>query len=313
MFTLVLMGLSTFAIGCLPTYATVGCARHPILLVLCRLLQGFSAAGEQAGASSLTLEHSPDHQRALLHVVDADRHPGRPDPGLAGVDPVRVAAGRRRATPGAGGCRSGSAPSSSWSPTSSAAGCTRRPSFDEAKAAGTIARMPLVPLLRDHWRDVLRVIFCAFIAAVSTVFGNLGHRLRQEGRTATPTSRCGWSSSPTSCALFTQPLFGKLADRIGRKPVFIYGALSSAVLMPFYMLSMSSGNDRADLRAGDRHLLLRVRRRQRRLAVVLRRDVQHPGAILRPGDRHPARLPDRRASRRRSSPRSVASARVAGS
>lgn len=43
-------------------------------------------------------------------------------------------------------------------------------------------------------------------------------------------------------ALFTQPLFGKLADQIGRKPVFIYGALASAVLMPFYMLSMSQGN-----------------------------------------------------------------------
>jgi MFS family permease len=33
-----------------------------------------------------------------------------------------------------------------------------------------------------------------------------------------------------------------LADRIGRKPVFVYGAASSAVFMPFYMLSMSSGN-----------------------------------------------------------------------
>ncbi len=45
-------------------------------------------------------------------------------------------------------------------------------------------------------------------------------------------------------ALFTQPLlFGKLADRIGRKPVFIYGALSSAAFMPFYMLSMGAGND----------------------------------------------------------------------
>lgn len=44
-------------------------------------------------------------------------------------------------------------------------------------------------------------------------------------------------------ALFTQPLFGNLADRIGRKPVFIYGAISSTVFMPFYMLSMSSGNN----------------------------------------------------------------------
>ena len=39
---------------------------RPALLVLCRLLQGFSAAGEQAGASSLTLEHAPDHRRAFF-------------------------------------------------------------------------------------------------------------------------------------------------------------------------------------------------------------------------------------------------------
>jgi MFS family permease len=43
-------------------------------------------------------------------------------------------------------------------------------------------------------------------------------------------------------ALGTQPLFGMLADRIGRKPVFIYGALSAAAVMPFYLLSMESGN-----------------------------------------------------------------------
>ena len=65
MFTLVLMGVSTFLIGCLPTFATAGWIA-PGLLVVCRLLQGFSAAGEQAGASSLTLEHAPDHRRAFF-------------------------------------------------------------------------------------------------------------------------------------------------------------------------------------------------------------------------------------------------------
>ena len=65
MFTLVLMGMSTFIIGCLPTFETIGWAA-PALLVVCRLMQGFSAAGEQAGASSLTLEHSPDNQRAFF-------------------------------------------------------------------------------------------------------------------------------------------------------------------------------------------------------------------------------------------------------
>ncbi|MFF1595688.1 MFS transporter, partial [Streptomyces sp. NPDC058286] len=64
-FTLILMGLSTFLIGCLPTRAEVG-ALAPALLVACRVLQGISAAGEQASASSMTLEHAPEHQRGFF-------------------------------------------------------------------------------------------------------------------------------------------------------------------------------------------------------------------------------------------------------
>jgi len=240
MFTLVLMGLSTFAIGCLPTYATIGVAA-PVLLVVCRLLQGFSAAGEQAGASSLTLEHSPDHQRAFFTSWTLTGTQGGlilaslvVIPIVALPDDALYSWGWR-------------VPFWLSAVVVVVAFFIRRrlhetPEFTEAKATGTIARMPLMPLLRNHWRDVVRVIFCAFIAAVSTVFANLAIAYgKKMGLNADETL---WLVVVANIvALGTQPLFGKVADRIGRKPVFIYGALSSAVLMPFYLLSMSSGND----------------------------------------------------------------------
>jgi MFS family permease len=63
--TVLLMGVSTFLVGCLPSYAAIG-VTAPILLVVLRLAQGFSAGGEQAGANSMSLEHAPDHRRAFF-------------------------------------------------------------------------------------------------------------------------------------------------------------------------------------------------------------------------------------------------------
>src|SRR5699024_5027601 len=63
MLTLFMMGVSTFVVGCLPTYDQVGILA-PILLVLCRIVQGLSASGEQATASSVSLEHAAEAKRA---------------------------------------------------------------------------------------------------------------------------------------------------------------------------------------------------------------------------------------------------------
>ena len=63
--TVTLMGIATFLVGCLPTYASIG-IWAPILLVTLRLLQGLAASGEQAGANSLSLEHAPEGRRAYF-------------------------------------------------------------------------------------------------------------------------------------------------------------------------------------------------------------------------------------------------------
>ncbi|WP_229052410.1 MFS transporter [Aeromicrobium sp. Leaf350] len=240
MFTLVLMGISTFIIGCLPSFEQVGWLA-PGLLVLCRLMQGLSAAGEQAGASSLTLEHAPDDRRSFFTSWTLTGTQGGQIlaalifiPVVALPDEIKFSYGWR-------------IPFWASAIVVVVAFFIRRsleetPEFTEAQAKGEIAKMPLIPLMRDHWRDVLRVVLCAFIAAVSTVFGNLAIAYGKE--VGVNESITLWLVVAANVvALGTQPLWGRLADRIGRKPVFVYGALSSAVFMPFYLLSMSQDNE----------------------------------------------------------------------
>ena len=60
--TLVLMGVSTFAIGCVPSYSSIGYAA-PIIVLILRLVQGLALGGEYGGAATYVAEHAPKHRR----------------------------------------------------------------------------------------------------------------------------------------------------------------------------------------------------------------------------------------------------------
>ncbi|GAA1407397.1 MFS transporter [Glutamicibacter uratoxydans] len=240
MFTLVVMGASTFAIGCLPTFEQVGWL-SPALLVFARLLQGLSAAGEQAGASSLSLEHAPDHRRSFFTSWTLTGTQGGQIlaamifiPVVALPDEIKYSIGWRIPF---------------WLSAAVVVvtffirrSLHETPEFEEAKKNNEIAKLPLAVLLRFHWKDVLRVVLCAFIAAVSTVYGTLAISYGKTIGNMDESITLWLVVAGNIGALFTQPLFGMLADKIGRKPVFIYGALASAAIMPFYLRSMETDN-----------------------------------------------------------------------
>jgi MHS family proline/betaine transporter-like MFS transporter len=63
--TIIIMAISTFCIGLIPSYASIG-LWAPIILLLCKLAQGFSVGGEYTGAAIFVAEYAPDRRRGFL-------------------------------------------------------------------------------------------------------------------------------------------------------------------------------------------------------------------------------------------------------
>ena len=69
--TILIMGSSTFLVGLLPSYATIGWVA-PVILIALRMAQGLALGGEYGGAAVYVAEHAPVGPPRLLHVVDPD-------------------------------------------------------------------------------------------------------------------------------------------------------------------------------------------------------------------------------------------------
>ncbi|MGV9713784.1 MFS transporter [Gordonia sp. NPDC003424] len=239
-FTLVLMGLATFLIGCLPDYHTIGIAA-PIALVTLRLLQGLSAAGEQSGASSLTVEHAEEGKRAFyaswtLNGTQAGLLVGTLTfiPVAALPEDILLSWGWR-------------VPFWFSAVVMIVAYLIRRtlpetPVFEQAKEADAISDIPLLVLLRFHWRSLVRVILCATVSVMSTLFSTFALKYATSDFEVSKSSMLLISVIANLTMLFTQPLWGIAADRIGRKPIFIGGAVGCAVLAFPYLAIITTGS-----------------------------------------------------------------------
>jgi metabolite-proton symporter len=239
--TLLIMGIATFLIGLLPTYESIG-IWAPILLVLLRVAQGFGVGGEWGGAVLMAFEHSPRGQRGF--------YGSWPQVGVpAGLllstavfwqisrlpEEMLLAWGWRMAF--------------LLSILLVGVGLYIRlamadpPVFEKVRQTRTESRMPLLDAIRRHPRNIILA---------------MGARMAENGAfylytvfvlTYATQPRIGFSSASVLGAislaavieLFAIPAFGRLSDRLGRRPVYLFGAIFTGLFaFPFFWLVESS-------------------------------------------------------------------------
>jgi MFS family permease len=242
--TLLLMGASTFLVGCLPTYHQIGILA-PALLVVLRLLQGLSAAGEQSGANSMSFEHAPDDQRGFFTSFTLSGTQGGQVLAPAVFLPLAAVLPEDQLL--------------SWgwrvpfllSAVVVAVGLIIRlkldetPEFRAEEEQHEVAKAPLGVLFRDHWANVLRVFFAAFIAMVNTMFQvfALNFATSDDFGIGFSNTFMLWLAIVANIfAICTIPFWARLSDRVGRKPVFVTGVLGSAVLVTAFLGAIAAGS-----------------------------------------------------------------------
>jgi MFS family permease len=239
-----LMGISTMAVGVLPTYQHVGILA-PILLVALRLIQGFAVAGEISGASSMILEHAPFGRRGYYASFS-----------LQGVQAGQILAAAVF-LPLAYYLPQASFNSWGWrvpfllSVIVIIAGYIIRrevaetPAFAEEGEHRAVPKTPILEAFKYHWPDMLRVICMALmnvIPVVATIFGG-AYAVQAAYGIHFPSAVYLWIPVLGNIlAVIVIPLVGNLSDRIGRRPPIVIGALCSGLLSFAYLYAISIAN-----------------------------------------------------------------------
>jgi len=234
--TLMVVGGGTFLIGLLPTYASIG-VWAPVLLIVLRLVQGFGAGAEYGGAVLLAVEHAPEGKRGLYGSV-------APMGVTVGLLLANAVFALMALLPDAEFLSWGWRVPFLLSLLLIFFGLyirwtvTETPAFAQIAARKKTVRSPVLEAVRKHPREFLVVIgarmaenglgflFPVFALSYMTQQLHLPRTMVLQG-----------NMFAYAVQLLTLPLFAALSDRVGRRPVYMGGALfSAAFAFPFFML-----------------------------------------------------------------------------
>ncbi|MQY51772.1 MFS transporter [Rhodocyclus tenuis] len=232
MATIVLMGLSTFCVGLLPSYAQVGLLA-PALLLLLRILQGFSVGGEIGGAAVYLTEHAPEGKRGLYTSV------------LQLMGPLGMMASTLQIVALQYALSDADFKSWGWRipfllsalllaiSIKSRLNLYESPVFKQLREKNALAKTPLRECFHDrHTLGRMALLFFCVSAGGSLLFFSAQVYTGVFLKTVVKLPATYASSLVTvaTVALFPATLFcGWLSDRIGRRPVLLAGLIGGAV------------------------------------------------------------------------------------
>jgi MFS transporter, MHS family, shikimate and dehydroshikimate transport protein len=241
-YSLLLMGAATLAMGLLPGYATIGVAA-PVLLVLLRFAQGFGVGGEWGGAALMAVEHAPSHRRgfygswpqvgvplglllgtgafAVLSATLTDAQFlawGWRIPFLVSV--VLIAVGM-------------------WIRLT----VSESPVFQLTLDAKSATRMPVLDALRTYPKEIA-LAAGSFVATHSTFYVGsvwlVSYATTQLGYEQTAVLNANAALSASDIPMIVA--FGLLSDHIGRRRMFLTGMTVLALIAVPYIMLVGTGN-----------------------------------------------------------------------